>query len=189
MSASKAGLRNQGRARRAQLDPRERREKSRMIRKLLRNLIDGEDPVMVYVSKPTEVETHTLIRELLREGRRVVVPIIERETRTLRLSYLTDLNDLSLSTFSVLEPIGREVPAASEDIAVVIVPMLAFDTQGNRLGYGAGYYDRFLFCCPKAKKIGIAFSCQEVPAVPANADDVGMDYIVTEQGIRNCSVP
>ena len=186
MSVSKAGLRHQGRELRARLNPQERQEKNQQIRTFLRQLIDGKNPVMVYVSKPMEVETQVLIQELLAEGKRVIVPIIETETRSLRLSYLTSLKHLTTSTFSVPEPIGREVPAEPGEIAVIIIPMLAFDAKGNRLGYGAGYYDRFLCRCPTAEKIGIAFSCQELPEIPAEPQDVQMDYIVTEQGIQKC---
>ena len=93
-----------------------------------------------------------LIRHLLQKGVRVVVPIIERETRTLRLSCLEDPGDLVISTFSVPEPIGNEIPVCGEDLEVIIVPLLAFDRAGHRLGYGAGYYDRFLSSYPRATK-------------------------------------
>jgi 5-formyltetrahydrofolate cyclo-ligase len=186
MSTSKAGLRRLGKDRRTHLDPHERQEKNLRIQGLLQELIDGRDPVMVYVSKQAEADTHGLIRSLLEEGRHVIVPIIEQETKSLRLSYLRSLDHLSPSTFSVPEPIGMEIAADPETIAVVVVPMLAFDARGNRLGYGAGYYDRFFHRCPKALRIGVAFACQEFPAVPADSDDVQMDFIVTEDGIRDC---
>lgn len=127
-----------------------------------------------------------LIRYLLEKGVRVVVPIIERETRTLRLSCLEDPGDLVISTFSVPEPIGNEIPVCGEDLEVIIVPLLAFDRAGHRLGYGAGYYDRFLSSYPRAKKIGAAFSCQEIGSVPADNNDVAMDLIVTEREIIPC---
>jgi 5-formyltetrahydrofolate cyclo-ligase len=138
---------------------------------------------MVYVSKANEVDTRGFIRGLLASGTAVVVPIIERESRTLRLSYLRDPAVLVESTFSVPEPIGSEIPARAEEIPVVVVPMIAFDRNGHRLGYGAGYYDRFLSCHPHLKKIGIAFSCLEVPEIPGDENDVPMDLIVTEEGI------
>ena len=141
---------------------------------------------MVYVPKPPEVDTMPLIRHLLQQGVRVVVPIIERETRTLRLSCLEDPDNLVISTFSVPEPIGKEIPVCGEDLEVVIVPLLAFDRAGHRLGYGAGYYDRFLSLYPRAKKIGAAFSCQEIRSVPADDNDVAMDMIVTERETITC---
>jgi 5-formyltetrahydrofolate cyclo-ligase len=159
---------------------------SRSICDALCQRLNGEKTVMVYVSKPPEVDMMPLIRHLLQRGVRVVVPIIERETRTLRLSCLEDPGDLVCSTFMVPEPIGKEIPARGEDLEVVIVPLLAFDRSGHRLGYGAGYYDRFLSMYPQAKKIGAAFSCQEIGSVPADENDVAMDLIVTEREIISC---
>jgi 5-formyltetrahydrofolate cyclo-ligase len=64
--------------------------------------------------------------------------------------------------------------------------MLAFDKRGNRLGYGAGYYDRFLTTHPHLKRIGIAFACQELMEIPTDPTDAGMDIIVTDTGIIRC---
>ena len=85
------------------------------------------------------------------------------------------------------EPLGNELPARPEDVQVVIIPMLAFDRGGNRLGYGAGYYDRFLCRHPHPIKIGIAFSCQQAESIPADKSDVKMDYIITEKGVIRCN--
>jgi 5-formyltetrahydrofolate cyclo-ligase len=71
-------------------------------------------------------------------------------------------------------------------VKAVIIPMLAFDKKGNRLGYGAGYYDRFLVSHPHLTRIGIAFAFQEVEKIPVEATDAGMDIIVTENGIIRC---
>jgi len=87
------------------------------------------------------------------------------------------------STFGVPEPIGSEIPARGEDVDTILLPMLGFDRTGARIGYGAGYYDRFLEKFPSLRKIGIAFSCQEMERLPLDPTDVLMDYIVTEEGI------
>ncbi|MDN7012798.1 5-formyltetrahydrofolate cyclo-ligase [Methanoculleus sp. FWC-SCC3] len=183
MSQTKAALRLRAKEARALLSPEEIAAYSAGIEQRLLDLLDGFETVMVYVSKPLEAETKGLIATLNRRGVRVVVPIIERETCSLRLSYLPDPSVLIPSTFSVPEPIGHELPAQPEDVEAVVIPMLAFDAEGNRLGYGAGYYDRFLCQYPHPKKIGIAFSCQQADCIPADENDVKMDYIVTEKGI------
>ncbi|MGB4579562.1 MAG: 5-formyltetrahydrofolate cyclo-ligase, partial [Methanoculleus sp.] len=103
------------------------------------------------------------------------------------LSYLPDPSALIPSTFDVPEPLGHELPARPEDVQVVIIPMLAFDIEGNRLGYGAGYYDRFLSRYPHVTKIGAAFSCQQTENIPTDDNDVKMDYIVTEKGVIRCN--
>lgn len=145
----KAELRDAARHRRSSLTPDEIAEKSAGICTRLLGIIDRMDPVMVYVSKPFEVNTHGLIEELLSRKKRVIVPIIERENKTLRLSYLSSTADLVVSTFRVPEPVGSERPVHPHDVKTVIVPMLAFDRRGHRLGYGAGYYDRFLSAHPR----------------------------------------
>jgi len=182
MSQTKAALRERAKEARLLLSPSQIAEYSRSITERLLDILDGFTTVMVYAAKAPEVETSGLIADLNRRGVRVVVPIIERETHTLRLSYLPDPSVLVPSTFNVPEPIGHELPARPEEIEAVVIPMLAFDAEGNRLGYGAGYYDRFLCRYPHPQKIGIAFSCQQAESIPTDQNDVKMDWIVTEKG-------
>jgi 5-formyltetrahydrofolate cyclo-ligase len=179
-------LRARARALRSSLSPAEILEKSERIRRNLMDVLDGANPLMVYVSKPMEVHTRALIVELLGQGKTVIVPIIEKDTKTLRLSYIEDPAVLSQSTFDVSEPVGHELPAQASDVKAVIIPMLAFDKRGNRLGYGAGYYDRFLTAHPHMTRIGIAFACQELMEIPTDPTDAGMDLIVTDTGIIRC---
>jgi len=186
LPVNKKVLRDCARTLRASLSPAEIEEKSGLICRYVLEVLDGTSPLMVYVSKPMEVNTRALIGQLLAQGKAVVVPIIEKETKTLRLSYIEDPAVLSRSTFDVPEPVGHELPAQASDVKAVIIPMLAFDKRGNRLGYGAGYYDRFLTTHPHMTRIGIAFACQELPEIPTDPTDAGMDLIVTDTGIIHC---
>lgn len=186
MSDSKTALRQAAKIQRATLNEAQISDYSRRIRDHLIPLLKEREPVLVYSSKCPEVDTMPLIEWLLKEEKTVVVPIIQREDCSLRLSYLSDPAMLVPSTFHVPEPIGHEVPADPSEIQVVIVPMLAFDAVGNRLGYGAGYYDRFLARHPGLLTIGLAFSCQEIASLPAEENDIRMDWIVTEQGVICC---
>ncbi|QSZ66089.1 5-formyltetrahydrofolate cyclo-ligase [Methanofollis aquaemaris] len=179
-AVEKKALREQVKARRAALSTDEIREKSGAISERLLPLLDGAGTVMLYASKPPEVETAGLIDALIAEGRRVVLPIIEKETHTLRLSSIPDRSVLVESTFHVPEPIGHEVPVDPADLDAVVVPMVGFDRVCNRLGYGAGYYDRFLEANPGLTVIGVAFSCQELPSIPSEPFDRRMDRIITE---------
>jgi 5-formyltetrahydrofolate cyclo-ligase len=187
MRLTKAELRMRAKEARSRLTPAEIARYSASIERRLIEVLDGFTTVMVYVSKPPEVETRGLIAALNNRGVLVVVPIIERETRSLRLSALPDPGVLVQSTFNVPEPIGHEIPVRPEDIQAVVVPMLGFDSKGNRLGYGAGYYDRFLRRYPHPEKIGIAFSCQQVECIPADENDIMMDCIITEKVIIEVS--
>ena len=182
MARTKQEIRALAKERRQGLSPEDRDEKSRCICSILLDILNGDGPVMAYVAKRPEVDTAALISGLIARGTRVVVPIIETKTVSLRLSYLDDPSVLVESTFHVPEPIGNEVPARPEEVGIAIVPLLAFDRRGNRLGYGAGYYDRFLAAHPALKTIGVAFDCQEIPELPGDPTDVLMDMIVTESG-------
>jgi 5-formyltetrahydrofolate cyclo-ligase len=180
-------LRQAAKMQRATLNEAQISDYSRRIRDHLIPILKERETVLVYASKCPEVDTMPLIKWLLKEEKTVVVPIIQREDCSLRLSCLADPAVLVPSTFQVPEPIGHEIPADPSTIEVVIVPMLAFDTAGNRLGYGAGYYDRFLAQHPDLLTIGLAFSCQEVPSLPAEENDIRIDWIVTEQGVICCN--
>jgi len=163
--------------------PEDRLEKSQRICRHLMAIIRDKETVMVYTSKEKEVNTVPLIHALFRQKNPVVVPIIVKEDVSLRLSYLRDFSALVPSTFGVPEPIGNEIPAAAEDIGTIVLPMLGFDRTGGRIGYGAGYYDRFLSKNRNLRKIGIAFACQEVDSLPVDENDIRMDAIITEDGM------
>jgi len=88
-------------------------------------------------------------------------------------------------------PMGTSEPVAGEELRpdVVLVPLLAFDRAGRRLGYGGGYYDRTLAALPGAKAIGIAYAGQEMPEVPAGPQDMRLPLIATEDSVIVCGDP
>jgi 5-formyltetrahydrofolate cyclo-ligase len=165
------------------MEPNDRLNKSQAICNHLMTIIRDDETVMAYTSKEKEVNTVPIITTLLDRKIPVIVPIIVKEDVSLRLSYLRDFAALVPSTFGVPEPIGSEIPARGEDVDTIILPMLGFDRTGGRIGYGAGYYDRFLEKFPDLRKIGIAFACQEIDSLPLDPTDVRMDHIITEEGI------
>lgn len=183
MREQKSSIRQILRERKNAMTPEERLTKSKAISRHLMTQIRDKETVMAYTSKEMEVNTVPLITQLLSQGNPVIVPIIVKEDYSLRLSYLRDLAALVPSTFGVPEPIGSEIPARGEDVDTILLPMLGFDRTGGRIGYGAGYYDRFLEKFPSLNKIGIAFACQEMERLPLDSTDVRMDHIVTENGI------
>jgi 5-formyltetrahydrofolate cyclo-ligase len=183
MREEKNRVRQQMRANREALRPAERLSKSLRICGHIMGLIGDGQTVLVYSAKELEANTTPIIRSLLERGNMVVVPIIVKADVSLRLSYIRDLSVLVPSTFGVPEPIGNEIPADPAAIHTIILPMLGFDRNGGRLGYGAGYYDRFLAKNPQIRKIGIAFACQEADRVPVDTTDIHMNCIITEEGI------
>ena len=179
----KAALRPELKERRFALSLGERREKGCMITGFAEEVLAGFRSVLAYAAKDPEVETLVLINRLLAEGKTVAVPIIEKETRTLRLSKLFSVRDLEPSTFNVPEPLSKEIPVSPKEMECVLLPLLGFDKTGNRIGYGAGYYDRFLAENPHLIKIGLAYACQEVDAVPTEDTDIRLDMVITEDEV------
>jgi 5-formyltetrahydrofolate cyclo-ligase len=183
MRVEKESVRKILRQKKEAMIPEDRLSKSMRICRHLMKVISNDEPVMVFTSKEKEVNTRPLIMTLFKQGNPVIVPIIQKADCSLRLSYLRDFSVLVPSTFGVPEPIGSEIPAAAEDIGTIVLPMLGFDRKGGRIGYGAGYYDRFLSKNPNLRKIGIAFACQEVDSLPVDENDIPMNFIITEDGI------
>ncbi|MDV0443442.1 5-formyltetrahydrofolate cyclo-ligase [Methanocorpusculaceae archaeon Cs1] len=184
---SKAEIREHLRSVRDALTLEERREKSYYITEHLIRFLKPYTTVFAYVSKEPEVESLVIINSLLGAGKTVIVPIIDTKTKTLRLSYLTSVADLEPGTFQVPEPLSAEIPADIDKIEIALLPLIGFDRSGNRIGYGAGYYDRFFDVYPDIPRIGLAYACQEVDRIPAESYDRKMDWIVTENGITICN--
>jgi 5-formyltetrahydrofolate cyclo-ligase len=183
MLEEKNRLRDIMREKREKLTQKERLSKSETICQNALSIIKPGETVMGFASKELEVNTEPLLKMLLKNKNPLVMPIIVKEDKSLRLSYLKDLSHLVPSTFGVPEPIGNEIPVPEGAVDVVILPMLAFDKRGGRLGYGSGYYDRFLEKNTDVKKIAVAFACQETEEVPLEDNDVLMDYVITENGV------
>lgn len=140
-----------------------------------------------------EVDTRPVVASSLAGGKRVVCPRVEwypppmgRGAWLPSMSHqaIGSLNDLERSERGLWEP--RDGPAVPpEDLDLIVVPGVAFDRAGNRLGLGGGFYDRFLSSVD-APTMALAFSLQLVPQVPTTAQDVPIDWILTEQETIDC---
>ncbi|MEM3712317.1 MAG: 5-formyltetrahydrofolate cyclo-ligase [Thermoproteota archaeon] len=140
--------------------------------------------VMTYVSKSDEVDTIELIKDMLRSGKRVIVPVVDKEKKELIPCEISSLEELGLGTFGVMEPKPNGVNVVDlNEIDLVIVPGRAFDKKCNRLGRGMGYFDRFLKKQIRGKVIGLAFSEQVFESIPIDENDVGVDAVVTEYSV------
>ncbi|GCD11146.1 5-formyltetrahydrofolate cyclo-ligase [Clostridium tagluense] len=142
--------------------------------------------IMLYLSFNNEVDTYALAKWCLDNGKKVIVPYCIKETREIIPFEINNLtNDLTKSSFGIMEPKHDILKKANTcDIDLIIVPGVVFDKHGNRIGFGAGYYDRFL---PKRVKntptIGIAFDYQVISKIPTGTYDVPLDFIITEKRI------
>ena len=102
------------------------------------------DVILCYVSTPLEVDTHYFIKKALEDGKKVAVPKCRPENVSMDFYFINGFDDLEKGTFGVLEPIESKCEIFQGENSICIVPGLCFDHSGYRLGYGKGYYDRFL---------------------------------------------
>jgi 5-formyltetrahydrofolate cyclo-ligase len=141
--------------------------------------------VMAYVTFGSELQTGDFIRHALEAGKTLVLPRVNRVTRSLELYAVREpARDLEPGVWGILEPApDRCAPVDPTAVDVILVPGLAFDARRRRLGYGGGFYDRLLGgLTARPPLVAGAFEAQMVEAVPAGARDVTMDIVVTEGG-------
>jgi 5-formyltetrahydrofolate cyclo-ligase len=182
-------LRNQMRIFRRQLNPARRKAMSERVISRLESLpvFRRARSIHTYVSFGDEVDTHALIHRLLREGRQVAAPRIEGASGELHHFFIRDFSQLQPGRFGILEPAPNpRTIAMPETFDMVLVPGLAFDREGNRLGLGKGYYDRFL-AKVHAPKIALAFAFQMMKKISTEPHDQRVDMVITEKEVIDCA--
>jgi len=182
----KKELRQKYKALRAALRPDEIADMSMAIaNNLLRINVWQKTYFHLFLTMENQKEVHTDSIQHILWGRdkEIVVSKSDFESNTLTHYLLTESTRLAISPFGIPEPVdGIEVPATKLD--VVFVPLLAFDRKGHRVGYGKGFYDRFLAACrPDVIKVGLSFFEAETQEIPHNDTDIPLDYCVTPNGI------
>ncbi|HUW63278.1 MAG TPA: 5-formyltetrahydrofolate cyclo-ligase [Spirochaetia bacterium] len=185
---SKSELRSLVLDKRAALDPAARDAKSREIAQRLfaMEIWRRSRTIMVYLDFRSEVATGPIVERALAEGKTVAVPKTEVAGRRLIVSVLSNYpQDLVSGTWGILEPRADCLrPLPPDRLDLVLVPGVAFDGSGNRLGYGGGFYDRFLpFLRDGAVTVAPAFEVQVLERVETGAYDVPVDLIVTEERV------
>ena len=139
--------------------------------------------VLLFASFGSEVDTTNLMAATLAAGKRLALPRVHPVTRELELREVRSVErDLAPGLWDIPEPVPGDCPeVALEDLDFVLVPGVAFDYDGRRLGYGGGYYDRILArLSPGVPAIAICFEAQLVPEVPADHHDLRVPVIITE---------
>ena len=133
---------------------------------------------------PGEVLTHDLINRALSEGKRILAPIYKGNDAAHSHTELYDLDDLEQTVFGLLEPSENKITYAKPgDVELIVVPCLAVDRKGNRLGMGSGFYDNFLSTVD-AVKVALIFDFQFIDELPSEEHDIKIDIAVTESGIK-----
>jgi 5-formyltetrahydrofolate cyclo-ligase len=182
---TKAEIRKEFLKARDALDPADRARGSSLIRQKLfqHPKWRASSTILCYVSFGSEVETHALIQEALRFKKRVIVPLHEAGSKETPLSDLQRFGELGSSHRGVLQvqPEFRHL-VDPEIVDLTLIPGIAFDRQGGRIGFGGGYFDRLLPKMPKAFRLALSFSAQMgATPLPLEKHDVRMQCIVTEK--------
>lgn len=141
----------------------------------------------LYLSMANEWDTLQIVERAVKEGKKVAVPKTVDETREMIFYQINDLSQTAVGNFGVMEPDPEKTTVVHKgEIDLLLVPGLAFTKEGYRVGYGGGYYDRFLtdFIQPT---VSIAHSSQIVDGFLAESFDLPVQFIVTEKGIIDCS--
>ena len=138
-----------------------------------------------YCAKEDEVQTRPIIEKAIEEGKRVAVVVADVTSKTLSFSEIKSFaDDLAPGAFGILEPKpGHLRPVSLAQADMVLVPVVAWDEMGDRLGYGAGYFDRALTGARRITKVGLALESQRLREVPRTGHDVPLDVIVTEKRV------
>lgn len=166
-------------------------EKSKKIHNalVLTKEYQNNKKIMFFMGKEKEVQTEFMIKEALEKSKRVFVPITNTKERRLIPCEIKSLEELETSTFNVKEP-KKEFQRVYDpkDVELVIVPGVGFDVNGNRIGYGFGYYDNFLSeTRQEIPFIGLAFDFQIQDEIPSDENDKLIDIIITEKRIIKCN--
>ena len=136
----------------------------------------------VYAAKGSEVDPLAIDLAARAHGLRIAYPRILGRAQQLAF-HLADVDSLVLARFGLREPLASAPEVALEEIGAFVVPGIAFDRQGGRIGWGHGHYDATLVHAPHALRIGLAFDRQIVDAVPREAHDIRLHHVVTETTI------
>lgn len=184
----KAALRNAAIEWRKSLSRSEKQRMDFKIQSKVMNLWKFREvsTVLLYCAKPVEIDTKLLIERASALGKTVAVPRCVPGTREMDFYVITSFDDLEKGAFGVLEPIPERCRKLNDfTSSVCIVPALVYDKQGFRLGYGKGYYDRFLSGY-KGNCIGLAYSDWVKESLPHGKFDRKVDIIVTEKDNYFC---
>ena len=183
---TKKELRIKYKALRQAMSPEEAEDKSLFIaNKLLQMDIWSKAYYHLFLTMENQKEVHTdfILQILAGKDKDLIVSRSDFESSSMIHYMLTDNTKLAISKYGIPEPVeGIEVP--SNKVDVVFVPLLAFDTKGHRVGYGKGFYDRFLMeCKPYVIKIGLSFFEAEDEDIEVNTTDLPLDFCVTPERI------
>ena len=191
LTTLKKGIREEILCKRDRLNLQERAELSSIICNNLLNLYEYKQAKVVhfYLTIKSEVITEDAVKSAISTGKDVVIPVMDKRHKRILLSGLNDYDkELAPTSHGIIEPKPEFYKFVDlNDIDLMVLPGVAFDLNGHRLGYGAGYYDRLLRDADtRPFLVALAFEVQIVNKIPIGDHDVRMDKIITEKRIIDC---
>ena len=174
---NKKELRSKIRERKRAMAPQEIEEKSRLLWEKFRasDAYRNAKTIYGYLPYNQEVRTVPMLEQALLEGKRVAVPKVYGEE--MKFIYLTDLTQVSKGYAGIPEPIA-DAPVAEDQTALVLMPGLVFDPQGHRIGYGGGFYDKFLSQEPQHPTVALCYDFQVVEKLETESFDIPVDLVL-----------
>lgn len=152
---------------------------------ILNKLINSEEyidskHIFIYVSFNSEVDTHRVIQYALEDNKCVYVPKVISKEKGMKAVQIKSVNELKKGMYGILEPVSFRFVVDEQVIDLAVIPGIAFDISGGRVGYGGGFYDRFLKKLnSNAVKLALAYDFQVMDKVPTEIHDVFVDRIIT----------
>ena len=166
-------------------------EKEKMDRKICNKFYESKyyrdaKNIFIYISYDSEINTKEIINKALIDNKKIYVPRTEFKTRLMDAVKITSLDNLIESEYGILEPSAEEPHIDPNVLDLIVVPGVAFDRNGGRMGYGAGFYDRYFKKISEDKmkkivKLALAYDFQILEDVPMDEQDVPVNYIITEK--------
>jgi 5-formyltetrahydrofolate cyclo-ligase len=184
----KAEVRQACLCQRTSLGEKERKRKSVIIQQKLMDLPEFQlaQTVMLFLDFREEVETTVLAEATIAGKKKLVLPRCAPHAILLPIEVRDLMRDIELGAYGIREPKLTLGVVEPSEIDLIIVPGSGFDLQGNRLGYGGGYYDRFFMLLnPLTARVALGFECQVIPQVPVGKHDAKMTMLITENRVYN----
>jgi 5-formyltetrahydrofolate cyclo-ligase len=185
----KTSLREKLKTIRGQVDPGQAEASGQGVWNMLQSRPEFKKAKVIgaFASMPGEINTYSILEGVMNQGKKLCLPRVTTDKSHFEYYPLEDLKNLSAGTYGILEPSGHHL-TPWEDLDLILVPGLAFDREGNRLGFGRGYYDRALPLLRKnCMTIGLAYSFQIVEKVPVSPGDVPVKALLSEKGFQVCA--
>ncbi len=184
----KDDIREEYKTRRMEMPIEERHRRDEAICRVAESLVSFRyaEYVLLYAATEGEIDVNAIAELALEKGKKVCFPRCDKKTHTMTYHIVSSLDELKVDSYNILEP-AEDAPMYEPErdtgAAVCFVPGLVYDKAGFRLGYGKGFYDRYLSAFSGCT-IGVVYSDYILPVVPRGRFDVSVDILLTEKGVK-----